>query len=137
VQVICRDRGGAYADGVARGAPDAIQVADRWHLMHNLSEAVQKVVTRHRRCLQQLPVEVQEPAAEPEPVEGSQRPTAPGSTPVPAPAGRRAANTRSRHAAVQELLADGLTIRAIMRRLGMSRGTVRSASTPAPRHPNI
>ena len=51
VEVISRDRGTTFADGATRGAPQALQIADRWHLLHNLSEALEKVLARHHADL--------------------------------------------------------------------------------------
>jgi transposase len=47
VELISRDRGTTFADGATRGAPQALQIADRWHILHNLGEALEKVLARH------------------------------------------------------------------------------------------
>ena len=52
VRVISRDRSRAYADGAQQGAPDAIQVADRFHLLQNLAEALDQVFNTHNHALQ-------------------------------------------------------------------------------------
>jgi len=125
-KIICRDRAGNYAEGARDGAPDAIQVADRWHLWHNLAEYAEKTVARHRGCLK-------------EPAPGQ----AGGDTPPPAPqqpaAGqdpqdgtldangrerRLVTRTRERYAAIRERLDAGESLGAISRATGLDRKTV-------------
>jgi transposase len=115
--VICRDRAGAYAEGARDGAPQAVQVAGRWHLRHNLAEHTAKAVARHRGCLKQIAAAAEHaPPPPPEPI--------PAAT-VPPPESRLAARMRDQHAAVQALAARGLGLRAIARELGADRKTAR------------
>jgi hypothetical protein len=51
VEIISRDRAGSYAQGAKAGAPDAIQVADRWHLLKNLGDALKRMLDQHNREL--------------------------------------------------------------------------------------
>ncbi len=46
VELVSRDRGGDYAKGIKEGAPNALQIADRWHLLKNLSETMQHYFLR-------------------------------------------------------------------------------------------
>jgi transposase len=116
VQVICRDRGGAYADGARTGAPEAVQVADRYHLWANLGEAVEETVLAHRGRLA-------EPVPQPEVA----------STAVPAPDRTLDVNgqprplvarKQQRHAAIHQLRAQGQSLTAISRQLGVCFRTV-------------
>ncbi|WP_461025675.1 ISL3 family transposase [Streptomyces sparsus] len=108
--MVCRDRAPFFAEGATAGAPQAVQVVDRWHL-------------RHTQVLVPNPAQ---PASAPEKFED------PSSSPWPR--GHRFADrTRVRHAIVHELLATGLSRRAIGRQLRMTSRTVKlfaDAATP-------
>ena len=53
VEVISRDRGDYYIKGALAGAPQALQVADRWHLVHNLQEALVRLIERFGKPLKE------------------------------------------------------------------------------------
>ncbi|WP_369780189.1 transposase [Streptomyces sp. R33] len=122
IEVVCRDRAPFFAEGATAGAPQAVQVADRWHLWHNLSEAAERSVSRHRRCLCVLA-----PAAAQ--VEADSAPEAEPATSPRATSSRFADRTRSRHAP---------SARANACRTGSppSDKTTFPASTPSPQDSN-
>ncbi|MFE9927688.1 ISL3 family transposase [Streptomyces sp. NPDC005533] len=124
VEVVCRDRGGAYAEGARAGAPDAIQVADRFHLWQNLCEAVGKTVNSHYHCLRvQNEPATPEPELTPEPVLAMVLPPEPV---LPLrPERRLVIRTRDRFEAVQSRLAAGMTRAAVGRELNLDQQTVR------------
>jgi transposase len=106
VNVVCRDRASSYAEGARTGAPYAIQVADRFHLLVNLTRAVDRVVRAHRGCLRDQPAE-QAVAQQ-----------------IPTIDGRRAELTRQRHAEVHALWDKGVGTTAICQALNLDHKTV-------------
>jgi hypothetical protein len=118
VEVNCRDRAGGFADGAYAGAPDAIQVADRWHLWDNLCQHVERLVAVHHACLSE-PVLC-------EPDTGLD-PGDPMNLVVPLwpPDTVRVEHTRQRYDQTHELRERGLSMRAIARKLDLNFKTVR------------
>ncbi len=128
IVVISRDRGEEYAVGATRGAPEAIQVADRFHLVKNLGETVERVLKQHVRLLQQVPLPSGEPLI-----------VAPPRADREAGRRRTRQKMRERFATIHALANAGLSQRAIARTTGWSRGTVRaylSAHAP-PERPQV
>jgi len=136
-QVICRDRDGVYASAARRGAPDALQVADRWHLVHNLADALERFAVRVLAVLRK------ELKSE-EPADAASPPEILLAKAEPLSSGRLVARNEQRHAEIHESMAKGLTITAMSRRLRLDRKTIRrfasakiAADLLGPRRPKV
>ena len=128
IRLVARDRSTEYARGAATGAPEAVQVADRWHLLLNARQMIERWLARVHPRLKQLP---------------AMRPSSPSTRRTraylraPSEALSRAA-ARGRWEAfydeVQRRRAEGQSLRRIHRETGLARATVRkytfSASFP-------
>lgn len=116
VEVVCRDGSLAYRQGITAGAPDALQVSDRFHLWQGLSRQVKKVASAHHGCL---------PAALPEPAPDISEPFKAAST-APSPAETAAGrHARRLFAAVHALTDSRRSYSSVARELGLDRRTVR------------
>jgi len=132
VEIMSRDRGGAYADGGRHGAPGAQQVADCWHILANLRASLEHLMLREHRVLKEtaeaLTVaqrpEQAEAQIEREPLSEPEHDPAPHSRDQRQAAARREQRV-ARYEEVRRLRAGGASLRQIAERLGLARGTVR------------
>ncbi len=145
IEVVSRDRAGAYADGVRQGAPATVQVADRFHLVRNATDALEQVLVRQHRFLRLAATDAKprtrEQHADTAPTvdnTGVIPPQQPCRTRVQREQEARLARKRTRYEEVQVLQAQGYSYRAIARCVGLSRETVtrlaRADSLPERRH---
>lgn len=119
IEVISRDRGQEYIDAIRSGAPQTIQVADRFHLLQNLFEALQRLFQRSPQEIQRAidQMRLADPAVNPIPLSKTLQPTS------QAPSLKT--HRQAKFDAVKTLQAKGLTYRAISRQVGLDRRTVR------------
>jgi transposase len=140
VTLVSRDRSSAYSQAATEAAPQAQQVADRWHLLKNLREVIERLFERHSSVIADAlkPREIpSKPASDPSREETAQersvdepsRAQTPceTATEVPQPQSQRVRRRRrvERFDEVRERHAQGHGIRSIARDLDMSRNAVR------------
>jgi transposase len=129
IEVISRDRAGAYAEAATKAAPRAVQVADRWHLLRNLTDALQHCLASQHGVLRQAAKAMVTPSQSRAAPCLASAPAQP-STPRPATRLERLRNANrsrrlDRYRTVIKLLRQGLSQSAISVRLGIDRRTVR------------
>jgi transposase len=121
IQIVSRDRGGEYATGADQGAPQAKQIADRFHIVKNLAEAVALALAQERREILHALQSAGEMDRSCSPTDECQ--------PMPEAAAAASLNKRAersdRYQYVVTLQAQGVTRKEIARRVDLSERTVR------------
>lgn len=123
VEIVSRDRSPLYAEGARQGAPHAMQVADRWHLLKNLVEAMEGLLLKEHRTVRQAICGATPPTRSPfteTPPESKQT-----SGHLEREKQHRRERRLARYQEVQHLFQQGYSIRDIGRLTGLSRKTVR------------
>jgi transposase len=119
VEIVARDRAEVYGEAVRQGAPTAVHVADRWHLLRNLSSALQAAVSRYHGAIGTAARQV-----------AAERQKAMLPDPAPSAAQKRAADKHAlrhaRYAELMQLRAAGASISGIARVIGIEPKTVRA-----------
>jgi transposase len=152
VEVISRDRAGAYAQAATQAAPQATQVADRWHLLKNVREMLDRSFERHRANIQAASAALAQPLApreqaprppnqeEPKQQQGAQQEAAQEEAAPTTAAGDPACNKvpprqqpeqakgqqrLDRYQQARQRHAAGQSIRQIAQEIGLSRNAIR------------
>ena len=117
LRIISRDRSTEYERGIQEGAPEAVEVLDRWHLLKNLRESAERVLEHNHEALSTVRLS---PSTDHELSTHEH-------TPEPRAAKERAAGEAARrkrmasYKKVKKLHSKGMNMLAICRTLGMSR----------------
>jgi len=156
IEVVSRDRGANYVEGATKGAPQATQVADRWHLYKNLGDTVESFLVRARvRLADETPLLSAEQGGEvlAAVLSSSSTPATLSTSPVrsfvplPRPAistkplrleqsKARAQRKWQLHQQVHSLRSQGLSLHQVVKEVGLARNTVRKyARQPVPAVP--
>src|SRR5215510_13673105 len=132
IEIITRDRSLAYAEAARSGAPQAVQVADRFHILQNLREAVERTLVKRHPVLRRAAQEIS-PRYQTEQMlkaEGLIESLSDRVTPVnqktQALSQQRRARRLARYEEVRQLKQQGLPIRQITQQLGSHRRTIRN-----------
>lgn len=130
IRLVSRDRGTAIVEGATRGAPSATQVADRWHLLKNLGDALERVLVRTRATWHDALVGgVPEEEREPDMAAPTPRTPTPRAVQAAQEQHARRARRIARYEEVRRLHREGWSGHAIARTLRLSRTTVQSYLT--------